>query len=405
MNKEYWFLLNPYTKAIIVYKNAPHFKHFWEQGNGKDLLEWSQASVSLDQFEQHKKYFYKVDELGDQVIKDFYYTQSFYDANKKIDQFIEEGIKAASVPQSVVDFFSSVEEIPDWLDNDLLKMGAETCMKTGHNALILLRDYTLMGGYDFASLNKPLIYTGVLHNGAFKRLSETLRFWVNVSRHNALEIHQKGYKSAIKVRLAHSLARLEIKKNFKDLDLESIGEPINQWDMMATGIGMSLIFLHGLHKLGIHCSEEEELGVFHLWKYLGYLLGIPLEIIPENKKEATEFFYLWTANQPPADDDSVLLANALIKEARENEIFEHQFQRNLLSYAHISLARYCLSEKVVERLQIPRVFAPKFVPFTMKCGTYFSQLFRTREQLIERGNKIQLDVLQSYQEFAGRVKR
>jgi hypothetical protein len=89
--------------------------------------------------------------------------------------------------------------------------------------------------------------------------------------------------------------------------------------MMATYIGFSLVFMHSLHKLGNTFSEQEEKGLFHLWKYVGYLLGIPENLLPDDKKQATQYFYLWTSIQPPADKDSVLLAHSLLNDTDFSE--------------------------------------------------------------------------------------
>jgi hypothetical protein len=113
---------------------------------------------------------------------------------------------------------------------------------------------------------------------------------VNVTRYNALEVHAKGYEFAIKTRLIHSYARLSIKKHYREWDTENWGEPINSWDMMATYIGFSLVFLHSLQKLGNTFSIEEEQGIFHLWKYVGYLLGIPQQLLPDDKSRLQNIF-------------------------------------------------------------------------------------------------------------------
>lgn len=55
--------------------------------------------------------------------------------------------------------------------------------------------------------------------------------------------------------------------------------------MIATNIAFMLYFLYGLRKLNFEFSEREEAGVFHLWKYRDYLLGVPVEIIPNDKKK------------------------------------------------------------------------------------------------------------------------
>ncbi|WP_228379085.1 oxygenase MpaB family protein [Chryseobacterium piperi] len=275
------------------FKDSVHFKDFWEKGNGKQLIEISGAKVSLNDFEKFSSYYYDIDQTGDEVVKDIYFTKKFHEASKEIEQYIRNGISETdNVPESVKKLFIQTQRKPEWLNDQLLKSGAELCMRCGLDSLISLRDYCLMGGYDFAYLNKPLIVTEALKKGAVKRLSETLDFWVNVTRYNALEIHGKGYEFAIKTRLIHSYARLSIKKHYKNWDTENWGEPINSWDMMATYIGFSLVFLHSLQKLGNTISNEEELGIFHLWKYVGYLLGIPENLLPDNKKQATEYFYL-----------------------------------------------------------------------------------------------------------------
>jgi hypothetical protein len=379
------------------YKEAPHFKSYWENGNGKDLIEWSGAKVSFEHFEKKSPLYFKVDQLGDDVVADFYEGKSYAEANNAIEELIRNGIpKDANVPLSVKDLFEFAEKAPDWLDKDLLKLGAEACMKTGLDALMSLRDYSLMGGYDYAYLSKPLVFTGALKKGALKRLSETLDFWINVSRYDAMEVHGKGYEYTIKTRLIHSYARLKLKKHYKDWDYETMGEPINWWDMTATSNGFSLVLLHGLKKLGNSFTEEEELGMFHLWKYISYLLGVPAEFLPDNKKEATENFYMWTSIQPPADEDSVYLAQSLVQESLENPIFRYKYQRRFLNYIHISSSKFLLDTAVFERLKLPQVWNAHFIPKTLKLGNRVMQRYLSRSTLIERGNKAQMNVLKQY---------
>lgn len=379
------------------FKDSPHFKDFWTTGNGKLLIDFSGAEVSLKNFEEFSPYFYHIDEAGDHVVKDIYFTKNFREASKEIEQYIRNGISEnEDIPESVKKMFSQTQTIPDWLNYDLLKSGAELCMRANLDSLISLRDYCLIGGYDFAYLNKPLIATEALKKGAVKRLSETLDFWVNVTRYNALELHKKGYEFAIKTRLIHSYARLSIRKHYKDWDTENWGKPINSWDMMATYIGFSLVFLHSLHKLGNTFSVEEEQGLFHLWKYVGFLLGIPEKLLPDNKKQATELFYIWTSIQPPADKDSVLLAHSLLNESLENPILKYNFQRRNLRYLHISCTWFLLDDEVCKRLQIPEVSNRKAFPLTKRFMNKIYNKVVSRDKRIQKGNKDQLKVLRDY---------
>jgi len=379
------------------FKDSPHFKDFWSKGNGRQLTEFSGAELSFDDFEKFAPYFYHVDNAGDEVVQDIYFTKKFHEASREIEGYIRNGVSENDeVPESVRKLFSETQKIPDWLDYDLIKNGAELCMRSNLDSLISLRDYCLIGGYDYAYLNKPLIATGALKKGAVKRLSETLDFWVNATRYDALKIHNKGYEFAIKTRLIHSYARLSIKKHYKDWDTENWGEPINSWDMMATYIGFSLVFLHSLKKLGNTVSEKEERGLFHLWKYVGYLLGIPENLLPNDKKQATEYFYLWTSVQPPSDKDSVLLAHSLLNESLENTILKYDFQRKNLRFLHISCTWFLLDDEVCKRLQIPDVPNKKFFPHTKWLVNKIYDQLISRKTRIRKGNKDQMTVLEDY---------
>ena len=295
-----------------------------------------------------------------------------------------------------------MQEIPDWYDENLANTGARFCMRTGMNALIILRDFTLMGGYDYAYLGKPLIFTEALKKGAVKRLKDTLEFWVNVTRENALKPNSEAYQLIVRTRLMHSYARLKIKEKNKNWDFKNWGEPINSWDMIATYAGFSLIFMQGLKKIGFQISDQEEKGLFHLWKYIGYLLGIPAEYLPENRKKAVEQLYWWTTIQDKADSDSVQLANALLQENLENTIYTYSFQRKMLLNLHQSMNWFLLDQEINERLQIPKP-AKIFLlfPKILIKGNQLSQKIYLRnatkyQKLVEIGHEQQKKVLTDY---------
>ncbi len=391
-------------KLEPFFQQEPHFKNFWNSGNGKQLQDWSGAQLSFSDFEKFTPFYYQCDELGDEVVKDLFFTKNFADAFSEINNHVRNGLdfNDENTLESVKKLFLQTETVPDWVDWNLIETGAELCRKASLNSLISLRDYSLMGGYDYSYLNKPLIFTGALKKGAVKRLSDTLEFWVNVTRKDALKPHQKGYEMCIKTRLIHSYSRLMILEKRKDWNSEKWGLPINSWDMMATYIGFSLVFLHGLQKLRIEISPEEELGHFHLWKYVGYLIGIPVEIIPNNKKEATEYFYNWTAIQPASDNDSTLLAKSLLDENLESTILKYHFQRRNLRYLHIGMNWFLLDEETNERLEIPKVKFPYAFANILKIQNKLFQKFNSREKQIKIGGDAQEKVLEDYLRTAPR---
>ncbi len=391
---------NPLTPRFT---NAPHFKHFWEQGNGKKLIDWTGAEVSLKHFDAFAPLYYQVDQKGDDVVRDLFLKKPFPEAMELVEGYIKNGVSSKdNVPESVKQLFLESQTVPDWVDHKLLKKGAEVCMKSGVDGLISLRDYSLMGGYDFAYLNKPLIFTSALKKGAIKRLGQTLEFWVKATRYDAMNIHAQGYEMAIKVRLIHSYSRIMIEKKAYNWNEEEWGRPINLWDMTATYCGFSLVFLHGLYLLNQSITREDELGVMHLWKYIGYLLGIPTAYLPNTLKEAVEQFYLWTSIQDSADDDSIHLAIALLEEPVENPILKYRFQRKLLRNAHNGCSALFLDKEVFERLHLHKTkssfWFPKLVRFMNGIqGFLIRRGIISEKQQILKGSKIQEKVMKDYQ--------
>lgn len=385
------------------FKDSEHFKTFWAKGNGKQLLDWSGWKPTFENFENFAHLYYQVDELGDNAVNDTYLKLPYNEASALVQQFSKNKISENDdAPESLKKLFLQMQEVPNWFDEDLANNGARLCMRSGTNALIILRDFVLMGGYDYAYLNKPLIFTGALKKGAVKRLKDTLEFWVHVTREDALKVNSEAYQLIIRTRLMHSYARLKIKEKGKNWDYEIWGEPINFWDMIATYTGFSLVLMQGLKKLGVKISEKEEAGVFHLWKYIGYLLGIPTEFLPENRQQAVEQLYLWSTLQDQGDEDSVQLAQALLAENLESTIYRYPFQRKLLLNLHQSMNWFLLDREINERLRIPKVAVTAVFPkFIIKANKIAQQIYnlddpRKNRKLVEIGHKDQMKVLEDY---------
>jgi hypothetical protein len=379
-----------------------HIKKFWEKGSGSQLIQWSGAEVDLTNLDHYKRLRGEYDLLGDQAAKEIFATRDFAQGYSFINELAQNRILSNdALADSIKNMFLSMQEIPAWLDKDLIDAGCALSMRSGVNALIALRDYSLMSGYDYAYLNKPLIYTGALKKGAAKRITDTLDFWIHVTRTNALAVNQQGYQYIVRTRMMHSFSRLMIQDKYKEWDHEKWGQPINFADMVATSIGFSLLYLHGLHKLGLSISEKEEQGVFHLWRYIGYLLGIPDHYLPNNKKEATESYYLWTATQSSSDEDSLTLAKALENEAYASNIFKKSYQKNFLKYLHTSYVRFLIDQDTCDRLQISKIRMPYVLPQFRKIRNILWQLLmgnsaKNYQRSVFLGNLLQEKISKEY---------
>lgn len=332
---------------------SPGFSWYWQQASGRKMLKKLGRTPLEEEIAQNIPLLFQVDELADRVVEEVYEKLGFQPANALLEQFFHQGLMAKTdFPASMAALFAEVDAAPLWLDYDLLEEGAAFCRRAGALALIVLRNFCLMGGYESSAINKPLIFTGALKKGAAKRMAETIEFWVNVTGKNAMQRGGIGFQSALKVRLMHAWARVSIRR-MPEWQNQIWGHPLNQWDMLATNLGFSLVFMDGLQKLGFRPTEREFLGVLHLWKYLGFLMGIPPKILPDTEKQAISALYQWTMSQAPADGDTRALAAALLNEPLKASYPSRNWQKKLLIQTHLSYNHFFLGEKSCQTMGLP----------------------------------------------------
>lgn len=230
---------------------------------------------------------------------------------KLLDQALEQGIDSIEEPpEALKALFAQLDNVPIWVDRDKLDMGCRVMRRTGIFAELVLRNVALMGGYLSAAAIKPLLFTGQLDRMAFRRLIETGKFWVDVTTENGLQRHNEGFKSAVRVRLMHAMVRGMLLKSGR-WNHQDWGHPINQSDLLATNLLFSEVFLTSLRALGFHFSRPEREAVIHLWRYIGYLLGVDEHILPACEADAVRATWLQYRTIPGPDADTGKLGNAL----------------------------------------------------------------------------------------------
>ena len=222
------------------YYPSPGFAIYWKSGNGKKLAEKLNGPFpEKAEIEQFVPWLFETDQLADHVIRDVYQVHGFRQADQWINDLLN-GEQVADIPVSLQQIISETTSKPSWLDEELLEKGAALCRRSGSLGLMVLRNYCLMGGYESSAINKPLVFTGALKKGAAKRLTETTEFWVKIVGENAITSPQNGLKECLKIRLMHAYARVSILEEGKWQEADW-GAPLNQWDMLATNLGFSII--------------------------------------------------------------------------------------------------------------------------------------------------------------------
>lgn len=379
--------------------NTTSFKYYWEKGIGLDLLTKLKVKPDLNDADKLIPYLFEFDEKADELVLQLHQKLGFVKGQQLVDDYISGKSTAdKEAEKHLKAFFDNVNLSPDWLDLPLLKLGTEFSQRSGISGLIVLRDYCLMGGYESSAINKPLIYTGALKKGAAKRLTDTTEFWVDITGDDALLNKGVGFKAVAKTRMIHAFSRLNILK-LTDWESTKLGVPLNQWDMLATNLGFSLVYLVGLRKLGFKPNEDEIKGLFHFWKYIGYLLGIPLNLLPNTEEEAIEALFYWTMTQPEGDADTVALAKALYEEPILANYPTTKFGRQMMQEFHLFYNYYLLGDYSCNLLQLRKTMIGKIAYMSIvrnKLQAKNTHQEHYRKKAIAKGRAEHLEVKRIY---------
>ncbi|KAG6553045.1 hypothetical protein Mapa_005382 [Marchantia paleacea] len=167
---------------------------------------------------------------------------------------------------------------------------------------VILLHYSLAGGFSAPRITRTLTCTNYFTSPdhTYRRLFETLQFVIYCMKDTeALRcVTGVGWQSTIRVRLLHTQVRLRIlslaHSHPNYYSVEENGIPINQEDSMSTLCAFSICVIMGMERMGIRLTREEVNAYLHLWRLIGYYMGIlprndPL-ISRENAMAAFESF-------------------------------------------------------------------------------------------------------------------
>lgn len=265
------------------------------------------------------------------------------------------GIEAVSdAPDALREFFAVVDDVPDWVDFALLERGARVFRRFGRSRDDVLLQLALIGGYRFAGPADLLVKTGGLTGpSAIRRLGETQKWADAVSAPAGMRRDGEGFQLTVHVRVMHALVNHQFETNGR-WDILHYGLPINQSDQAGTlGLFNSTLLL-GMRMLGRIVTRAESLAVMHLWKYVGWLMGVDEDWLFDTEREQNAFNYHVLLAQADATPAGAALAAALV----DGQLIQNYGHLNILRghYARLrllSMLRYFLGKEGLRDLDLP----------------------------------------------------
>lgn len=241
---------------------------------------------------------------------------------EQVRQALAYGVE--SVPDAspaLVEFFSLVETEPAWLDRDLVEEGARVFRRLGQNAQDVLLQLSLVGGYRFGGPTDLLVATGALTGGAtLRRLAETQKWGASLTEPDSLVAPRdgapagEGWRLTVHVRLMHAMVNHSFEPKW---DSAAWGLPINQADQASTLGLFDGVLLIGARALGVPINKHESRAIMHLWKYVGWLIGVDDDFLVDDEWERHRIDYHVLLAQGPMSEAGPQLAQAVLASQAE----------------------------------------------------------------------------------------
>ncbi|MFJ9929988.1 MULTISPECIES: oxygenase MpaB family protein [Streptomyces] len=180
-----------------------------------------------------------------------------------------------------------------------------------------------------------------------RRMAETGQFTVYLMRPDAFEAGGRFVPAAQKVRLLHASIRHHLRREGR-WDVEALGAPICQEDMIGGQMFFSLLVLDSLHRLGIHMSVEGAEAYYYAWRVVGAMLGVDQDAVPKSLEEARQFLDLYMIRHMGPSPEGAHLTRQLI------DLYEEVVPGTFFDPIVSALIRYLVGDTCADWLQVPR---------------------------------------------------
>ncbi|MCL2582703.1 MAG: DUF2236 domain-containing protein [Streptosporangiales bacterium] len=276
---------------------------------------------------------------------------------------LAEGVeKVPGAPPALARFFETVDQVPEWVDWDEVERGARAIRRLGRTADDVLLQLSLIGGYRFGGPPDLLVETGGLSGPAvMRRLGETALWSIAVIQPGAMRRSGEGFRLTVHVRLMHALLNDRFESNGR-WDTAQWGLPVNQTDLAATLGLFSSTLLLGARALGWLVTPAESRAVMHLWKYVGWLMGVDEDWLFDTERQQNVFDYHILLAQADVTPAGAVLTGALAAgEAALDRPWPSAVRSRYARARLLSMLRYFLGSQGLRDLGLPRAL-PWAVP-------------------------------------------
>jgi hypothetical protein len=249
----------------------------------------------------------------------------------------------------------------------------------GTNAADVMLQLALIGSYRFGGPTDLLVETGGLTGQTtLRRLAETQQWAVAISEPDAMRRDGAGFKLTVHVRLMHALVNQQFETNGR-WDVQRWGLPVNQSDQAATLGLFNGALLLGVRLLGVRVSRAESRAIMHLWKYVGWLIGVDEDWLCDTEMAQHRLNYHHLITQSTVSAAGPPLANAVVDtQSRLHYRYLPTLRRAYARARLLSMLQYFLRKKGMRDLGLPSSPPVAVLPVLAANILRYQVLSRTR---------------------------
>lgn len=235
-------------------------------------------------------------------------------AIRQVRTLMSEGLGAVADPApSVAALLDDLTARPDWLDLDRLDRASDVLVRYTPQWALVLGAASLLAGADNWIAAKPLLLTGRYGTQPAVRSIEVGEWLSHVVAPGGMAVDAPGFRHTVRVRMIHAHVRRHIQAH-AEWDEDAWGVPIPQPYMAFTMAEFGHISLAAMTHLGIRLRDDELADIYHLWRYVGHVIGVDPALNPVDEADHIRIEELYHLTSPGPDEYSREFCRALTED-------------------------------------------------------------------------------------------
>ncbi|WP_419939442.1 oxygenase MpaB family protein [Candidatus Palauibacter sp.] len=257
-------------------------------------------------------------------------------------------------PQSLRDFFiDAPQPDPDWLDRDALQPGIRAFQRNSVLVLSAFVTGVLIDGFS-TLISKSFAMTGRIFENGVWRLKQNNRHQMEIFLPRGLERYGEGWKLSVRIRFVHAQIRRLLGRT-AEWEHDAWGVPVSAAHLGYSVACFAARTVKHSESLGARYSTEERAGFHDVWRYAGYLMGIPETILFTDEAHALHMYRIGSICEPPPTEDAIVMTNALINSAPlVANITDLTERRKLVNNVIYPISRGLVGNDLADQLNFPR---------------------------------------------------